>query len=349
MVCPILEIISSIPSCKLLGDTCERNVARHFDYCTTSSTEFVTLDETTFRNILQHPELTVTSEERVLDAILMWCMQASEICGWEAVNDLLKSSTPEILFGQRLQALAFFLPLVRFPLMPSAMLKKLERSHLSSHITEVGQLVMEAIRHSDLELTRPINDQKFQHRRSSFKKLQYICDGDKNGVIYFSGTSYGEHQWVNPVLAKKITVTASSPSSRYTDPKALVSRTYQGTSYAGPRVENGRNCAWWMVDIGQDHQFMCNYYTLRQDGSTAYVRWWALQGSLDAENWINLRVHDNDQTICKPGQFASWPIHGPTALLPFRFFRVVLTGTTTSDSSPWNLCICFLELYGYFH
>lgn len=43
---------------------------------------------------------------------------------------------------------------------------------------------------------------RFQHRRSSYKELQYICDGDNNGVLYFAGTSYGEHQWVNPVLAK---------------------------------------------------------------------------------------------------------------------------------------------------
>lgn len=99
---------------------------------------------------------------------------------------------------------------------------------------------------------------KFQHRRSSFKELQYICDGDSNGVLHFAGTSYGEHQWVNPVLSKvklvtcsfcldlvplwdktlicrlpcnymfqKITITASSPLSRFTDPKVLVSRSYQ--------------------------------------------------------------------------------------------------------------------------
>jgi hypothetical protein len=43
---------------------------------------------------------------------------------------------------------------------------------------------------------------RFQHRRSSYKELQYICDGDSNGVLYFAGTSYGEHQWVNPVLSK---------------------------------------------------------------------------------------------------------------------------------------------------
>lgn len=45
-------------------------------------------------------------------------------------------------------------------------------------------------------------DNRFQHRKSSFKELLYICDGDSNGVLYFAGTSYGKHQWVNPVLSK---------------------------------------------------------------------------------------------------------------------------------------------------
>lgn len=72
------------------------------------------------------------------------------------------------------------------------------------------------------------------------------------------------------------------------------------------------------------------------------------QGSLDGKNWTNLRVHENDRTMCKPGQFASWPVSGASSLLPFRYFRVLLTGPTTADSNPWNFCICFLELYGYF-
>ncbi|KAF6141267.1 hypothetical protein GIB67_024351, partial [Kingdonia uniflora] len=94
----------------------------------------------------------------------------------------------------------------------------------------------------------------YQHRRPSLKEPQYLCDGDNNGVIYFAGTSYGEHQWVNPVLAKKISVIASSPPSRYTDPKALVFRAFQETSFAGPWIENKKNCAWWILNIGQDHQ-----------------------------------------------------------------------------------------------
>lgn len=69
---------------------------------------------------------------------------------------------------------------------------------------------------------------------------------------------------------------------------------------------------------------------------------------MDGENWTSLGVHEEEQTICQPGQFASWPITGLSALLPFRFFRLALTGPATGMSNTWNLCICFLELYGYF-
>ncbi|XP_057974408.1 BTB/POZ domain-containing protein At2g30600 isoform X2 [Malania oleifera] len=346
-VCPILQVVSSVPSCKLIEEMCKKKYSMQFDYCTTASTDFVFLDEATFTNILQHPDLTVTSEERVLNAILCWCMQAKELYGWEVVDELLEFSKPELLFGERLGSVNDLLPFVRFPLMPYPLLKKLEKTNLSRIICTFDHLVKESINHIEFGLSRVENDQKFQHRRSSYKELQYICDGDSNGVLYFSGTSYGKHQWVNPVLAKRITISASSPISRHTDPKALVSRTYQGTFFAGPRLEDGKKCAWWMVDIGQDHQLMCNYYTLRQDGSRAYIRSWNIQGSGDGKGWTTLRVHENDQTMCKPGQFASWPITGPTSLLPFRFFRVILTDRTSDDSNPWNFCICFLELYGY--
>ncbi|KAM7521310.1 hypothetical protein LguiB_020272 [Lonicera macranthoides] len=347
-VCPILQVISSYPSCKLIQETCERKFAMHFDYCTTANTDFVLLDEATFTNVLQHPDLTVTSEERVLNAILLWCLQAHELYGWEVVDETILDSTPQLLFGERLTALNALLPLVRFPLLPCALLKKLERSTLCRQSPIFDYLVKEAISFLEVGLARPEKDLKFQHRRSSFKELQYICDGDSNGVLYFAGTSYGQHQWVNPVLAKRITITASSPMSRYTDPKVLVSRSYQGTSFAGPRIEDGNNSSWWMIDVGPDHQLMCNYYTLRLDGSKGFIRCWNFQGSSDGKNWTNLRVHENEQTICKPGQFASWPIMGPNALLPFRFFRVVLTAPTTDDRNPWAFCICFFELYGHF-
>ncbi|CAI9259450.1 unnamed protein product [Lactuca saligna] len=349
-VCLILQVIPSIPSCKLIEETCERIFTMHFDYCTTACNDFILLDQSTFYNILQHPDLTVTSEERVLNGILMWGLQPpSELCNWEVVDNMLSTNTPQDLFGKRLQSLNILLPLVRFSLFPLFLLKKMECSNLSMKIPSFHDLVKEAIGFLEVGLPTSGNNPKFQHRQSSFKELQYIRDGDSNGVVYYVGTSYGKHQWVNPVLAKKISITASNPISRYTDPKVLASRTYQGTSFAGPRIEDGKNCSWWMIDLGLDHQLMCNYYTLRQDGSKAFVRYWNFQGSSDAKNWTNLRVHENDQTISKPGQFASWAVTGPNALLPFRYFRVALVGPTTDDINPWTLCICFLELYGYFH
>ncbi|KAL4372466.1 BTB/POZ domain-containing protein At2g30600 isoform X1 [Arachis ipaensis] len=352
-VCPLLQVISSIPSCRPIRETLERRISMNFDYYISSSTDFVSLDEATFINIIKHPDLTVTSEEKVLNAILMFGMRTKELLGWEMVDELLVNSEPEILFGERLQSVYDLLPFVRFPLLPYSLLEKLQKSNITSHIPVLQDLVIEAINFIQCGQARLENEEKvrFQHRHSSYRELQYICDGDNHGVLYFAGTSYGEHPWVNPLLAerKTITITASSPRSRYTDPKVLVSRTYQGTCYAGPRLENGHICSWWTVDLGQDHQLMCNYYTLRQDGSKAFPRSWNFQGSLDGKNWTNLKVHENDGTVCKPGQFASWSITGPNALLPFRYFRVVLTRPTVDATNPWNFSICYLELYGYFH
>uniref|UniRef100_A0A2C9TZG3 BTB domain-containing protein n=1 Tax=Manihot esculenta TaxID=3983 RepID=A0A2C9TZG3_MANES len=255
-VCPILLAVSSFPSCKLIEETCKRKFATHFDYCTTASLDFILLDETTFCSIIQHQDLTVTSEERVLNAILRWCMGAKEWYGWEMVDKLLANSTPDLIFRERFQSLNELLPFVRFPLLPYHLLKKLGKSNLSKHIHVFDNLVREGISYVEFGLERAEGDRniRFQYRRSSYKELQYICDGDSNGVLYFAGTSYGQHKWVNPVLSKRITITASSPTSRYTDPKSLVSRTYQGTCFAGPRMEHGNKYAWWMVDFGQDHQ-----------------------------------------------------------------------------------------------
>ncbi|GLJ43820.1 hypothetical protein SUGI_0912350 [Cryptomeria japonica] len=353
--------------CRPLEESCEEYFSKHFDYCTNASTGFRMLEEASFMRIIQHPDLVVTSEERVLDAVLTWGSQEDSHCGWETINEHLGVCTSATMFGQKLQPLDGLLPLVRFPLMPLGLLQKLEQSNLSKQIPVFEELITEALLYLKSDSVDLTNEQKqqskaleinkqsrlstcmrFHHRPTSFKELLYICDGDRNGVIYYAGTSYGEHTWMNPVLTKNISVTASSPMSRFTDAKALASRKYQATSFAGPQLEDGKLCAWWKVDLEKGHKLMCNYYTLRQDGSMGYIRSWSLQGSLDGKHWTDLRQHINDQTICRPRQFASWPIHGANAYLPFCFFRILLTGPTTSTSNPWNLCICYLELYGYF-
>lgn len=72
------------------------------------------------------------------------------------------------------------------------------------------------------------------------------------------------------------------------------------------------------------------------------------QGSNDLQHWLDLRRHDNDGSIRLPGQYASWPVSGPAAALPFRAFRLLLLGPTQSATNPWAFCLSHFELYGYF-
>lgn len=69
----------------------------------------------------------MTSEEKVLDAVLMWCMKAEELHGWEVIDELMKYSRPEMLFKERLQSLDDLLPNVRFSLLPYEFLERVKQ------------------------------------------------------------------------------------------------------------------------------------------------------------------------------------------------------------------------------
>ncbi|CAM6116675.1 unnamed protein product [Calypogeia fissa] len=369
--CAVLHVAASLPFCQSLCEICEELVANHFDFCTAlPSLQFYELQTSSLIKILQHPSLRVTSEEKVLDAVISWAAKKDGIGSWKDANTYHLCKMDESLFSDRLMDLEILLPNVRFPLISLAVLQELQASCLTRSIRVLQELVEEAreylghgsdmvASHSNVlptvdsqhgRLVRfPRSTLRFTPRPSTYKELQYICDGDRNGVFYHIGTLYGRHSWMNPVLTKKLFVSASSPPSRFTDMKAIVSRKYQNTSFAGPCSTEGRISSWWKADLGQNHHLMCNYYTVRQDGSTDFMRSWSLQGSNDDENWTEICCRENDQTLCRAGQYASWPVHGTTATLPFRYFRIVLNQPTTSIVNPWNLCLCYLELYGFFH
>lgn len=65
-VSAILRAVSSIPSCKLIEETCERKIAMHFDYCTTASVDFVLLDETAFSSIIRVSTLPSLGSQAML-------------------------------------------------------------------------------------------------------------------------------------------------------------------------------------------------------------------------------------------------------------------------------------------
>lgn len=96
--------------------------------------------------------MTVTSEDKVLDAILLWCMQACEVCGWATVDELMSSSTPEQIFGDRLHSLESLLPFVRFPLMSLHLLEKVcsksSRINLNGCSCELWNYLMSTLRYN---------------------------------------------------------------------------------------------------------------------------------------------------------------------------------------------------------
>ena len=68
-------------------------------------------------------------------------------------------------------------------------------------------------------------------------------------------------------------VQASSPSCKHTDPKAVVSGNFLRLNLAGP----SKTGTWWQINLGPGHRLICNYYTLRHDGSSEFPLCWALQ------------------------------------------------------------------------
>ncbi|KAG2483203.1 hypothetical protein HYH03_017937 [Edaphochlamys debaryana] len=193
---------------------------------------------------------------------------------------------------------------------------------------------------------------RYQRRCLPFAlELMYVCDGDSSGVLHFLGTQYGSQGWVNPMLAKRVDVRASSPTGRTTDPRAVVGRQFVRTNFAGPRYVNGAASSWWQVDLGEQHQLAITFYTLRHDGSPDFPRSWVLQGSNDLVTWVDLKRHAGDTSIKLPGQYASWPVIGPAAAVPYRAFRLLLTAPNASPNpaSRHNLCLSNLEFYGFLH
>ncbi|KAL3139743.1 hypothetical protein ABBQ38_004048 [Trebouxia sp. C0009 RCD-2024] len=308
---------------------------------------FCSLPCTCLLDLLSRPGLAC-SEGSLFAACMTWAQQPAR--NFDEVEQLL--------------------PLIRFPLMTQQELQAVRAHPLALQSAQLQHLIAEAsaAQQGSQDATPPSQmppvsveakrhiyamgqagqavPQRFRPRHpSACRELMYMFDGDDNGVCRFIGTSYGQQEWVNPVLSGQIKVTASSPVCRNTDPKAVVSRNFQRMNFAGASSVSGQAQTWWQVDLGQRHSLTCNYYTLRQDGSQDCVRNWIMQGSNDGKEWKTLRSHLNEVTVKMPGQYASWPVTGHAALFPYQMFRLVLTGPNSSKHN--NLCLSYVEFYGY--
>lgn len=74
---------------------------------------------------------------------------------------------------------------------------------------------------------------------------------------------------------------------------------------------------------------------------------WAalLQGSHDGTTWETLRTHAQDESLCKPGQFQSWPVEQGPELIFHQHFRVAMVSSGSGDVQILN--VTYMEMYGY--
>ena len=182
-------------------------------------------------------------------------------------------------------------------------------------------------------------------------ELLFMADGDANGILHWLATAGGARPYLNPHLARALTVRASSPACRHTDVAALVSGAASSSNRAAPPAGGAPySGGWWEIDLGPSAALAVDYYTLRADASGDWPRHWALQardGGGGGGEWTTLRAHDGDASLGLPGQYASWPVTAPAAARPARAFRVVATGPHAgAGRPPGALALSGVELYG---
>ncbi|KAL4421040.1 hypothetical protein ABPG77_007515 [Micractinium sp. CCAP 211/92] len=369
-VCEVLQVADCLsPVVDGLRSRAVEHAAQHFQCVVGQDLPgFCSLSTACLVDILCCESLDCPEKE-VFDAVMKWAGYGREVA------DDASACHP-------MQDLEQLLPCIRFPLMRDSELELVRQHAMWGRSSLLRELLQEALdarseegtaregsprggvaaRRAAVSLTQDarhvralthserLASSRFQMRRApGCTELIYMFDGDRNGVCWHLGTCGGTQPWVNPVLAGRLQVRASSPACRSTDPRALVGHNFARCNFAGPRMENGQPSSWWVLDLGPRHQLICNYYTLRHDGSADFLRSWVLQGSNDGASWADLRRHLGDSTLCKAGQYASWPVAGHAAAVPYRYFRVLQVAPNPEAANPHHVCLSFWELYGYLY
>jgi len=350
--------------------------ARHFlDILDEDPDGFEGLTAISLCDILKHQSLVCGGEKTLFDALMQWSGGSDAVAPGPSIPTSIAEQHhgPCQMALRTLGEVELLLPNIRFPQMSDEDLLNVKEHPLTQCSPLLVELVREAMESrsenngenngclgaASVRADRLVREltpweaavrTRFQRRNPhGCTQLIYMYDGDHNGICWFLGTRYGTQQWVNPAVAGLLKVRASSPTSRGTDPRALVSGNFLRTNFAGARREiGGVLSSWWAIDLSEGHALECNYYTLRHDGSFDFLRSWSLQGSNNGEHWIDLRRHVGDQTINLPGQYASWPVVGPAAARKYRHFRILLLEPNTKAPNPNHVSLSYIELYGNF-
>jgi len=74
-----------------------------------------------------------------------------------------------------------------------------------------------------------------------------------------------------------------------------------------------------------------------------HPRNWRLDASVDGDNWITLRTHEEDKTFSNENIVGNWDIND-TSQEKYQYFRIYQTGF--SEGGYYHLSCCCFEIYG---
>lgn len=289
---------------------------------------FLDFDSTSLTNIIFDDNLEIRSEIELYKALMTWGTTSN--CN-DRTEDLIR-----------------LLSYVRYPLFTLEQLQTLlEDNELVRQTPHLHDAVVSAIEELDpLKRRTNLGPSKVHTtlRRPMASQLMFSHVGDDNGALYWIATLGGAERWQNPHRTGRIKIICSSPSSRWTKPEAVVNRSCTTVNYASGSQDYP---AWWLVDLGEKYQLLCNYYTFQTDGAKNTTKDWSFQASNDKLTWTTIKEHENETTTAmKGGSYFGWKVETDLQVEKgYRYFRVIVTGN--SVKAPHKFSLCGLELYGF--
>lgn len=315
-VCHIISVAEMLPSCRSLYAQSVAFIARRLKaVLEANAAETISgLPEACVHDVLSSGDLFVLEESTCFCFVAKWAGG-----------------------GQRLQSLERMVSLLRFHLLSTSDLLQIQTSALYAASALLRNLVDDALdftrQGSSLSFSnetitlaesgRRVVRQSLRQRSlrkisNMFTEIPFMSEGDHKGVLYHLGTCYETKPWVNPLTTRKVVVTASG-KGRHTVSRYITSQHYHPISHALPcRDEAGQLSTYWMIDLGEQHRLICNYYSIRSDSCKRGPQSWVLEASIDGEHWSVLRQHVNDHSMMQPAHYHSWqarrqpsPTHSP--------------------------------------
>lgn len=135
-------------------------------------------------------------------------------------------------------------------------------------------------------------------------------------------------------LASEINV-SSSGQLNGRDPSSIIQ---ENPSHHWYTESDGK--AWVLLEF-QSSLINPTHYAIWSHGGTSTLRNWCFQGSNDRQNWTDLSVHQNDESIREPLSKGEWPI---STNQTFKYFRLMQTGENWAGNK-W-LYLRKIDLWG---